>query len=184
MGVVAELPDGRTSTTDVLTCCNDTYRRSPGGTWRYPWGEPVPGAVDLTLGDVLALELGDGVEELAVRPLTAAERAWLRGETADLDAVYVREPPPGHGRGVGDLVIGMLAPELHVLAMLTVGDVARLAGVSKATIDRYRSRGALPPPQAIRGRTPLWARPIVARWLSTRPGAGWRSDLYGAAVGQ
>jgi hypothetical protein len=167
-----------------LTCCNDTYTRDDGGVWRYPWGDPVPAASDLTLADVFSLEHAGGrLEDLAMRPLTAEERAWIRGETADLDAVLVREPSTGSSPGVGDLVVGMLAPELHVLTMLTVADIGELADVSKATIDSYRYRGYLPAPQATCGRTPLWARPIVHRWLRTRPGCGWRSDLYRGADG-
>jgi hypothetical protein len=163
-----------------LTCCNDTYTRTSDGTWRYPWGDPVPGAVDLTLADVFALHRsGTDPEDLTMRPLSAAERAWLRGETSDVDAVLVRRTTNGQPPGVGDLVIGMLAPELHVLTMLTVADIGELAGISKATVDSYRYRGSLPPPQATRGRTPLWARPIVHRWSQTRPGCGWRTDLYG-----
>jgi hypothetical protein len=162
-----------------LTCCGGTYRRDGDGVWRYPWDDPVPGAVDLTLGDVLALQI-DGADDgaLPIRALTPAERAWLRGEPG-VDGVLVRRPCDGRVPGVSDLVVGMLAPELHVLTMLTVADIGGLAGVSKATIDSYRYRGSLPPPQATRGRTPLWARPIVRRWLQTRPGSGWRTDLYG-----
>jgi hypothetical protein len=163
-----------------LSCCNGTYVRDDDGTWRYPWGDRVPGATDLTLADVYSLQqVGGRPEDLVMRPLTDDELAWLRGETADLEAVLVRDPPAGHCAGVGDLVIGMLAPELHVLTMLTVADISRLAGVSKATVDSYRYRGELPAPQATRGRTPLWARPIVHRWLRNRPGCGWRTDLYG-----
>jgi hypothetical protein len=167
-----------------LTCCNDTYTRTDDGVWRYPWGDPVPAATDLTLADVLSLQrTGGAPEELVMRPLTREEHAWIRGETANIDAVLIRAPANGHTPGVGDLVIGMLAPELHVLTMLTVADISDLAGVSKATIDSYRYRGYLPTPQATRGRTPLWARPIVHRWLQTRPGCGWRTDLYGEADG-
>jgi hypothetical protein len=162
------------------TCCNGTYTRSDDGVWRYPWGDPVPGATDLTLADVYALHpVGGAPEDLAMRPLTDAERAWIRGRTAALESVVVREPSDGQPPGVGDLVIGILAPELHVQLMLTVAEIGELAGVSKATVDSYRYRGELPAPQTTRGRTPLWARPIVHHWLRTRPGGGWRTDLYG-----
>jgi hypothetical protein len=164
-----------------LTCCDGTYTRDRRGVWRYPWGEPVPGATDLTLADVLALQVQeDELECLAMRPLSAAERAWIRGEPTGIDVVLVREPPRGGEPGPGDLIVGMLAPELHVVTMLTVADIGELAGVSKTTIDSYRYRGYLPAPQVTKGRTPLWARPIVRRWLATRPGCGWRTDLYGA----
>jgi hypothetical protein len=167
-----------------LTCCNDTYTRTADGTWRYPWDDPVPGARDLTLADVLSLQhAGIDPAELSMRPLSEQELAWVRGETASLDAVLVRRPANGTP-GVGDLVLGMLAPELHVLTMMTVADIGELAGVSKATVDSYRYRGILPAPQATRGRTPLWSRPIVHRWMQTRPGCGWRSDLYASDADQ
>lgn len=78
-----------------------------------------------------------------------------------------------------DRVVGMDAPELQVGAMLTTSDVAALAGVTPQTIVAYRRRGEVPEPQAVVGRSPLWARPVVDQWLCTRPGHGWRTDLYG-----
>jgi hypothetical protein len=157
--------------------CNDTYVRDEGGVWRYPWGTPVPGATDLSVADLLQLDPFAPLDADGFRQLTAEERAWLTGRCADVDHVLVRrrgQQPPD----AGDVILGMAAPELHPLALMTVSDVARAAGVSKATIDSYRHRGSLPAPQVVRGRTPLWARPIVSHWLATRPGPGWRSDLY------
>lgn len=163
----------------LLRCCNDTYVRDLDGVWRYPWGDPVPGATDLTLADLMALDHGGEPPDLTdFRRLNGAEREWLAGQRHDLEHVLVRRRGSGRPHA-GDLVVGMSAPELHVLTMMTVGDVADAAGVSKATIDSYRYRGYLPEPQVTRGRTPLWARPIVHRWLATRPGCGWRSDVYG-----
>jgi hypothetical protein len=163
---------------ETLHCCNRTYIRRREG-WHYAWGEPVPGATDLTLADLMLVD--DHVEGAGsvdrFRPLTNAERRWLSGEHGAIDEVLLRRRN-GHRPNAGDLIVGMLAPELHVLLMLTVGDIAEMAGVSKATIDSYRYRGYLPEPQVTRGRTPLWSRPVVARWLTTRPGSGWRTDLY------
>jgi hypothetical protein len=161
----------------ALYCCNDTYRRDADGIWRYPWGAPVAGASDLTLGDVLAI----GVDEASLlddldRALSPAEAAWCQGARQDIDGVHLADRP-GPTRDVGDLVVGMLAPELHAATMLTAGAVARRAGVSAATIHAYRSRGVLPAPQVVSGRAPLWASPIVGRWLATRPGGGRRTDL-------
>lgn len=166
----------------LLRCCNDTYLRDPEGVWRYPWGEPVPGATDLTLADLMALDHGRRGSDVmdGFRPLNGDEREWLAGRDHDLAEVLVRNRGSGR-RHAGDLIVGMMAPELHVLTMMTVGDVAEAAGVSKATIDSYRYRGYLPQPQVTQGRTPLWARPIVHHWLATRPGCGWRSDVYGRA---
>ena len=164
--------------TQALTCCNGTYTRDEKG-WFYPWGEPVRGATDLALADLM--EIDDDVqcvEQLSeFRPLTDAERRWLAGDANAVDQVVLRRRN-GYRPNVGDLIVGMLAPELHALTMMTVGDIAEVADVSKATIDSYRYRGYLPEPQVVRGRTPLWARPIVRKWLETRPGSGWRTDIY------
>jgi hypothetical protein len=158
--------------------CNGTYARIDG-IWRYPWGDEVPGAMDLTLGDLIRIDSQcDCVEAIqGFRPLSEAERRWLGGDASMADQVLVRQRP-GYRPHAGDLIIGLLAPELHPLTMLTVGEIAEAAEVSKATIDSYRYRGYLPEPQAARGRTPLWARPIVRHWLATRPGPGWRTDIY------
>jgi isopentenyl diphosphate isomerase/L-lactate dehydrogenase-like FMN-dependent dehydrogenase len=164
-----------------LRCCNDTYTRGADGVWRYPWGDPVPGAGDLTMADIFAIHLGP-TDAVPMRTLSPEEKAWIRGESSDLEGVAVRDSDPHRNPSVGDLIVGMQAPELHVLTMLTVADIGDLAGVSKATIDSYRYRGYLPAPQATRGRTPLWARPIVRHWLDNRPGCGWRSDLYGSTL--
>jgi len=167
--------------TRELTCCNDSYVRGTDGSWRYSWGESVPGAIDLTLADVFSIHLGPS-DTVPLRTLSPEEVSWVRGEATTADDVLVRRPVSGRAPGVGDLVVGMLAPELHVLTMLTVADIGEVAGVSKATIDSYRYRGYLPRPQATRGRTPLWARPIIRHWLQNRPGCGWRTDLYGSAL--
>jgi hypothetical protein len=169
--------------TRELRSCNGTYVRDPAEVWRYPWGDPVPGATDMTLSDLMALDPTSAAYELMeqFRPLNAAELRWLAGRRPDFDEVLVRRrgSRPPHA---GDLVVGMHAPELHVMAMMTVTDIAKDADVSKATIDSYRYRGYLPEPQVVRGRTPLWARPIVQRWLNTPPGCGWRSDVYGSST--
>lgn len=161
-----------------LQVCNGTYTRNAEG-WHYPWGARVPNATDLTLADLMAvddtIDCVDGVQSF--RKLTAAERRWLAGETVAIDQVLLRQRP-GYRANAGDLIIGMMAPELQALMMLTVGDISELAGVSKATIDSYRYRGYLPQPQIVRGRTPLWSRPIVHHWMACRPGSGWRSDIY------
>jgi hypothetical protein len=165
----------------VLRACNDTYVRGRDEVWRYPWGDPVPGASDLTLSELMALDPASSATELMAwyRPLNESEQAWLAGRPVDVDQLLVRRrgSRPLHA---GDLLAGIQAPELSVLAMMTVNDIAEQAGVSKATVDSYRYRGDLPTPQVTCGRTPLWARPIVNRWLASRPGCGWRSDVYGA----
>jgi hypothetical protein len=155
----------------MLRFCQGTYVRGDDGIWRYAWGDPVPGASDLTVADLLM------IGESSAGPLTDAEHAWASGLKDLSDEVLVR-PTNGRRPDARDLVVGMQAPELQMTLMLTVEQIAERAYVTKATIDSYRYRGYLPEPQGIVGRTPLWARPIIAHWLAHRPGPGWRSDIY------
>ncbi len=161
-----------------LQVCNGTYTRSDAG-WTYPWGAPVPNATDLTLADLLAVDGAtdcvDAVQRF--RELRPAERRWLAGEPVAADQLLLRQRR-GCRAEPGDLIIGMMAPELQVVLMLTAADISEMVGLSKATLDSYRYRGYLPRAQLDRGRTQLWARPIVRRWMACRPGPGWRSDIY------
>jgi predicted DNA-binding transcriptional regulator AlpA len=158
---------------DPVTFCHGTYHRHPNGIWTYAWQEPVPGARDLTLREALAqcvvdpASVGDG-------QLTREEWEWATG-FGPISRPVVTETREGRR----EVVVGMTAPELNVLYMLTVAEVADLAAVSKATIDSYRYRGYLPEPQVVKGRTPLWTRPVIRHWLRSRPGPGWRTDVYG-----
>jgi hypothetical protein len=153
----------------LLRCCNDTYARGDDGVWRYTWGEPVPGAQDLTLG--LARQLG--LVESGTTSLVDEDVTRLL-ESYGLEQPLVPEPSQPESA-----VLGLIAPELTASALLTVADVGMLAGVSKATIDSYRYRGYLPEPQFVKVRTPLWTRPVIRHWLLQRPGCGWRTDIYG-----
>ncbi len=156
---------------EPFSCCNDTYHRGDDGVWRYSWGDAVPGAEDLTIAGALATRFERDGQRQA---LTSEELAWATS-LCGVDAPRMVNLPGG-GR---QLIVGMTAPELNVVLLLTVADIAELAKVSKATIDSYRYRGYLPEPQVTKGRTPMWTRPVVRRWLGSRPGAGWRTDVYG-----
>ena len=164
--------------TEQLRCCNGTYVRDMRG-WHYPWGDPVPGATDLTLADMdSASNRALFAEQVCrFRPLTAAEQRWLADGTSAFDDVFVRPRGPA-APDVNDLIVGMMAPELVPGRMMTLGDIADMAGASKAAIDSHRFRGCLPGHQASRGRTPLWSGPIVERWLGEHPrvAAVFRSD--------
>lgn len=158
-----------------LNACHNTYHRAADGTWSYSWGEPVPGARDFTIDQALSLQLPghDGIDP-SPHELTAEDVEWATGLCGVSEPLMVTRAD-----GSQQLVVGLTAPELDVVAMLTVADIGDLADVSKATVDSYRYRGYLPGPQIIKGRTPLWARPVVRHWLEHRPGAGWRTDVYG-----
>lgn len=155
-----------------MTTCDDcygSYHRTPDGEWLYQWGQPVPGARDLTVRDVLPLGPvspaagSNGHVDLLADPLVDEYALHIDDDHNDLDRV-----------------IGVVAPELHVRAMLTISDVAKMVGVEPNTIAAYRYRGYLPEPQAIIGRAPVWSRPVIHHWLETRPGNGWRTDIYGS----
>ncbi len=161
----------------TLICCNGTYHRYADGVWRYAWGAEVPGASDLTVAEALELRgldasgTGGGPRQF----LTGEQLRWAT------DLCGIDEPLMVDKRDGGrHLIVGLTAPELCVVTMLTVVDISELAAVSKATIDSYRYRGYLPEPQVVKGRTPLWSRPVISHWLNARPGAGWRTDVYGS----
>lgn len=157
---------------DSDASCYGVYQRTSEGQWLYPWGEPVPGASDLTVGDVLRLGLvetndssdGDDTARLGEDPMVDHDGDGLTDEEA---------------AGDPHRVVGIQAPELHVRAMVTISDIAEMVGVAPDTIAAYRYRGYLPEPQAVIGRTPVWSRPVIRHWLQTRPGNGWRTDIYG-----
>lgn len=156
------------------SCCYGVYERTSDGEWLYPWGDPVPGARDLTVGDILRLGLVHDGSDTSRGDLRDAllQDTLVDHEQPDTDVDW-------DAHEALDRVVGLDAPELHVRAMLTIADIADMTGVAPDTIAAYRYRGYLPEPQAVIGRTPVWSRPIVRHWLDTRPGNGWRTDIYG-----
>jgi predicted DNA-binding transcriptional regulator AlpA len=57
---------------------------------------------------------------------------------------------------------------------LTSDELADRLGIKRGSIYRYRVRGDLPPPDELVGRTPLWRKETIEKWLTERPGQGWR----------
>lgn len=56
-------------------------------------------------------------------------------------------------------------------------DSAALAdrlGIKVRSIHRMRSRGDLPDPDRVIGRSPAWRPSTIDRWQASRPGHGWR----------
>lgn len=152
----------------MVTCCGGAYVRDHGGVWRYAWGAPVPGARDLIVAEVISLwgdplevmrELGRTVDDDVRSFLEAARAGVLSCDRTLRDDLL---------RWLGGYVCGPQAPELLGHALLDGTQLARRLQVTRATIDSYRTRGRLPPPQVVRGRTPLWSAPIVRRWVIER----------------
>ena len=51
----------------------------------------------------------------------------------------------------------------------TTDEVAEHLGVSKATVWAYRSRGEMPEPTGMLGRTPWWDAAVIIAWHAGRP---------------
>jgi hypothetical protein len=156
-------------TSPSVVCSGGTYVRDAVGVWRYAWRDPVPGAQDLTVADVLQV-WGDPLEVMEEfgREVSAEVREMLgAARNGTLRAV---EPGATSGllRRLGAVVCGLQAPELIGHAMLDANQLARRLRVTRDTIDTYRTRGSLPPPTMVRGRTPLWSAPVVRRWVVDR----------------
>lgn len=57
---------------------------------------------------------------------------------------------------------------------LTSDQLAAKLGIKRGSIHRYRTRGNIPAPDEYVGRTPLWREESVNKWMTERPGHGWR----------
>lgn len=173
-GAVADLPAPDTP----------GYRRDRRGTWRYTaTGQAVPGARDLTLRSLHRFPLRGGAVLVPV-PLVRSEAglawclAWRHTLTTALTggrSVTVLRVPAAEWERRADVPTGLWAPELTAAQLLGTADVARLAGVSPATITAYLSRRRLPAPVSRIGNSPVWSRPVISHWLSARPGQGKRT---------
>jgi predicted DNA-binding transcriptional regulator AlpA len=162
------------------------YVRDRRGTWRYTaTGRAVPGARDLTLRSLHRFPVHRGHVLVPVDlGRSEAELAWclrwkdtMTTRLAGGHSVVVVRVPVGEWERRADIPCGLWAPELSASRLLGVGDVARLAGVSPATITAYLSRRRMPEPIMRLGHAPVWSRPIIRQWLADRPGQGSRSRL-------
>lgn len=152
------------------------FWRDAAGVWRYRFDdEVVPGAADLTLGELFDPPWAerDG-EAVRVVPRAWASRhpdhplAWVF-EHATLGG---REPiavPAAAWAARADEVVAMAAPDLHLHNLIGIDGVAAVAAVSEGTVRAYVARGQMPPPIARFGGSPVWSRPLVERWLRERP---------------
>lgn len=159
------------------------YVRDRRGTWRYAaTGRAVPGARDLTLRALHRFVVHRGrvlvpVDLVCSEAELAWSLAWKHTVTATVrggQVVSVVRVPVGEWERRADVPFGLWAPELAPTRLLAVGDVARLAGVSAATVSAYLCRGRMPAPVARLGTSPVWSRPVISQWLAGRPGQGTR----------
>jgi predicted DNA-binding transcriptional regulator AlpA len=174
-------PDG---VADLPAASVPGYVRDRRGTWRYEvTGESVPGARDLTLRSLYRFPARRGQVLVPVELVRSeAELGWCLAWKGSLTTVVrggrlvtVLPVAVGEWERRADIPFGLWAPELTPARLLGVSGVARLAGVSPATITAYLSRRRMPPPVTRVGNTPLWSRPVIHQWLAGRPGQGVRS---------
>lgn len=52
--------------------------------------------------------------------------------------------------------------------------IAARLGIKPTSVHRMRSRGDLPEPDRMVGRTPTWRAATIDAWQASRPGHGWR----------
>lgn len=138
------------------------YLRDLNGVWRYAWKARVPRAVDLTPARLVQARQHNDVVAVPVWALRGpleplSERATTVGEWGYIDAAlwHICRARP----------LGVIAPELSPEMMLDLQGLAALLGYLPGTVRNMHSKGALPEPQRVLGRTPLWSRPIIERWL-------------------
>lgn len=160
------------------------YVRDRRGTWRYAAsGQAVPGARDLTLRSLYRFPVRRSCVLVPVHQVrTEAElswcMAWIQTITTALHNGQIETVfriPVGEWERRADIPIGLWAPELTASRLLGVAEVARLAGVTPATITAYLSRQRMPPPMTRIGNSPVWSSPVIHQWLSSRPGQGVRA---------
>ena len=53
---------------------------------------------------------------------------------------------------------------------MTTAEVASKIGVTRSTVAAYASRGQMPAPVVVYGRTPLWKTVTISRWTKKRKG--------------
>lgn len=151
------------------------YRRDGDERWRRRIdGEEVPGARDLTLGDLFDPPFHDE----AGSPVRLVPRAWA-SRRPDHPLAWVFEHADLGGRGPipvpahewedrVDQVVAMSAPALHPWNLVGTDGVAALLGVAEATVRAYLARDQMPEPIVRLGRTPVWSRDQILAWQATR----------------
>jgi hypothetical protein len=157
----------------VIYACGHSYRRDPDGVWRYDaTGAPVPGARDLTLAGVYDFPVRNRRVQVPVRVAESDPALSWCLERARNGTIEV---PLSRWTQQAELPIGIDAPELHPDRLMTIEQVAILAGLEEMSIRRYLVAdrpGAIPEPPIRIGATPCWPRPIIEHWLATRPRRG------------
>ncbi|WP_433206875.1 hypothetical protein ACQP1G_20845 [Nocardia sp. CA-107356] len=171
----------------VTSACDGAYRRERGS-WRYAItnlkGRPVPGARDVTLGDLTGdVFTVNGRTDVVAVPLvpTLAHRAWF--EWANRYAIkHTHMDQHGHRtdcrlidtevwQQAAAMVVDIIAPELSPAALLTTEQAAAHAETtSDALMQTTRRSPDQIRPVAGSPRGYLWSAPLIAAYaVGKRP---------------
>ncbi len=149
-----------------------------GATWYRPgqifdWASEVhvqrqvPAASTVTAADMITGGLGDRARVLGVEDVdldAALQGPW----TAHLAAWVATRSDTS--RALSRCVVQMTAPELAADQLVTVTEMAEIAGLSPSTLRAYLTRGesTVPTPQAVVGGRSMWARVVAQEWAEQR----------------
>jgi predicted DNA-binding transcriptional regulator AlpA len=131
---------------------------------------PVPAALTITAADLLD---GDATRG-AVMPIgditidADGNRPARTGRWRDDLALWAARRDGG--RHLAGCVVQLTAPELTAEQLLSVAELAEVAGVGASTLRAYLARGEgdVPAPQAIVGGRSMWSRPVAEEWAEQR----------------
>jgi hypothetical protein len=148
------------------------YRRDRLGRWRYIDGGYVPGAADVTLGDLYRVERRRGRALVPVRLARGdAALAWCRSWPLETSgAIVCHGVDSSTWERAAASVVTLSAPELCAERLLDTASVAAIIGVRTRTVASYLARGSLPDPVARVGNSPVWTLPVLLRWMARRAG--------------
>lgn len=128
----------------------------------------VPAAVTVSAADLLQA----GTDPTAADVLTVADvdpDAPPRGRWADHLALWAARHD-NRRRPLTDCVVQVSAPELAGDQLVTVAELAQIAGISASTLRAYLSRDEadVPPPQVMVSGRAMWSRPVAEDWAELR----------------
>jgi hypothetical protein len=144
----------------------------PGQVWDGPdekyYRRPVPAAVTVTAKDTLT---GGDPARARVLPITELDVESVldsppAGDWRDALALWVSR----HGGDPARAVVSLAAPELTGDQLVSVAEMAGIAGIGASTLRAYVSRreGDVPLPQSTVGGRSMWARLVAEEWAEQR----------------
>jgi hypothetical protein len=148
----------------------DGYRRDRLGRWRYNDGGYVPGASDVTLGHLYRFVTDKNTCYIpTVHARNEPSLAWARRYPLTTSGSLVcHNVPVSTWTTAQRYVVSLSAPELCADQLIDTRKLAELLGVRPASVAAYLHRGRLPQPVARIANSPVWARPVLARWIANR----------------